>query len=69
MTNATKAQIVNLVNSTLLLLIAFDVPISDRQLAALGVFVNAGLGLWVQLTRKNSPLRVPEGESAAHHPR
>lgn len=69
MTNATKALIVSVVNSGLLLAITFGVAISDAQLAALGVFVNAVLAFWVHVTRKNSPLRVPEGESAAHHPK
>lgn len=61
MTNAVRAAIIAAVNAVLSLLLAFGVGVSDAQVAAIGVTVNALLGLWVALTYKDSPARIPDG--------
>ncbi len=61
MTNAVRAAIIAAVNAVLSLLLAFGVGVSDAQVAAIGVTVNALLGLWVALTYKDSPPRIPDG--------
>lgn len=61
LTNATKAGIIALVNATLGLLLAFGVPLTEVQTGAVLVFVNAALGLFVGVTFKDSPKRVPDG--------
>lgn len=61
MTNAVRAAIIAAVNAVLSLLLAFGVGVSDAQVAAIGVTVNALLGLWVALTYKDSPTRIPDG--------
>ena len=61
MTNATKANVIGLVNAAMFLVVAFGVSLTDAQQGAIGGFVNAALILWVGLTYKDSPKRVPEG--------
>ena len=63
MTNAKKAAIIAFVNAVFALALTFDLPISDSQQGALGLFVNAVLGLYVAMTYKDSPMRIPEGAS------
>ena len=60
MSNATKAQILALVNALLLLAVAFDVALTQAQIGAVGVAVNAVLSLWVGLTYGRSPKRLPD---------
>lgn len=57
MTNATKAHIIALVNALLALAASFH-WISEGQVGALGLVVNALLGLYVATTYKNSPKRI-----------
>lgn len=57
MTNATKAQIIAAVNALLGLAVAFNVALTQAQIGAVGVVVNAALALFVGLTFKQSPLR------------
>jgi uncharacterized membrane protein len=59
-TNATKAQVITVVNALLGLLVAFDVALTTAQQGAITVAANAILSLWVVLTYKDSPKRVPE---------
>lgn len=61
MTNSTKAAIIAVLNAALGLLLAFGVPITEVQTAAILALGNSVLGLWVGLTYKNSPTRVPDG--------
>lgn len=58
MTNATKAQIIAAVNALLALAVAFNVALTQAQIGAVGVVVNALLALVVGLTFKQSPKRV-----------
>lgn len=60
MTNATKAGVISALNALLGLLIAFGVPLTEVQTAAVLGFGNAVLGVWVGLTYKNSPKRTDE---------
>jgi hypothetical protein len=60
LTNATKAAIIAAVNAALALVLAFGVPVTDLQTAAITGFANTILGLWVAFTYKNSPKRVPD---------
>lgn len=60
MTNATKAAIIAVVNAALGVALAFDLPVTDQQMAAINVFVNAALGVWVALTYKDSAKRLPD---------
>ncbi len=60
-TNATKAQALAVVNSAVALLAAFGFDLSGEQTAAITVFVNALFALWVGVTYKQSPKRIPEG--------
>lgn len=60
MSNATKAQVLALVNAVLLLAVAFDVAVSQAQIGAIGVAVNAALSVWVSLTYRNSAKRIPD---------
>lgn len=57
MTNATKAQIIVLINAIFALLQAFGVDFSDEQQGATLVLVNAVLALWVGLTYQYSRKR------------
>lgn len=60
MTNATKAYLIAVFNSGLQLLTAFGLDLSEAKNVAITGFVNSLLVLWVALTYKNSPKRVPE---------
>ena len=68
MTNATKANIIALVNALILCLQTFGVPINNAQQAAIGGLVNAALVTWIGLTYKSSKMRAdepaPAGEAA-----
>ena len=68
MTNATKANIIALVNAIILCLQTFGVPINNAQQAAIGGLVNAALVAWIGLTYRSSKMRaeepVPAGEAA-----
>lgn len=57
MTNATKAQIIVVINAILALLQAFGVDLTDEQQGAILVVINALLGLWVGLTYNQSRKR------------
>jgi hypothetical protein len=56
--NAVKAQIIVLINAGMVLAAAFGVALSDNQQAAVALFVNAALSLWVILSDKG-PAPVP----------
>lgn len=58
MTNATKAQIIAAVNALLGLAVAFNVVLTQTQIGAIGVAVNAVLAIVVGLTFKQSPKRT-----------
>lgn len=58
-TNATKAQIIVVINALMALLVEFGVNLSDRQMASIMLFVNALLALYVGLTYTKSVKRVP----------
>lgn len=60
LTNATKAAIIVAVNTVLLLLQAFNVPVTDAQSALIGLSINSLLGVYVALTFKDSPKRLPD---------
>ncbi|MCR4341588.1 MAG: hypothetical protein NUW01_17065 [Gemmatimonadaceae bacterium] len=60
MTNSTKAQVLALINALLLLAVAFDVALTQAQIGAIGVAVNAVLAVWVGLTYKDSAKRIPD---------
>jgi hypothetical protein len=64
MTNATKANVIALVNAFLLCLQAFGVPLTNEQQAAIGALVNAALVTWIGVTYKDSKARVPEAAPA-----
>ncbi len=57
-TNATKAQIVVFANALLVVLKAFDVPLTDAQFDAISLAGNAAFGLWIALTFQLSKKRV-----------
>ena len=57
-TNATKANIIAVVNAALALLVNFGVTLSDGQQAAVVGAVNAVLVLWVGLTYTQSAKRA-----------
>lgn len=61
MTNATKANLIAALNAGLGLAIAFGVNLTDLQTAAVLVFANSVASVFVGVTFKNSPKRVPEG--------
>lgn len=60
MTNATKAQIIVIVNAIFALLQAFGMDFTDEQQGSILVLINAVLALWVGLTYKNSQTRISE---------
>lgn len=60
MTNASKAQLIALVNALLALVVSLGVQVTDAQQAAIVGAVNAALSLWVGLTYKRSVKRRPE---------
>lgn len=57
MTNATKAQIIVVVNAVFALLVTFGIDLSDGQQGAIVVLVNAILSLWVGTTFTHSHKR------------
>lgn len=57
MTNATKAQIIVVVNAIFAFLQTFGIDMTDEQEGATLVLVNALLGLWVGLTYNYSHKR------------
>ncbi len=60
MTNTTKALVISVINAVLVLVASFGVNLSDKQTGAIMLTVNAVLSLWVALTYRNSPKRVPD---------
>lgn len=59
-TNATKAQVVVLINAVVSAVVVFGL-LSDVKAGALGLVANAALGVYVAATYKDSPKRIPEG--------
>lgn len=57
--NATKAQIATAVNALLLVVVAFHVVLTDTQVAAIGIGVNAVLALFTATTFTQSAKRIP----------
>lgn len=64
MTNATKALVIAFLNAATLAAVAFGLSLSDAQLVAVSAVENSGLALWVGLTYKNSPKRIPDAPGA-----
>ena len=60
MTNATKANIIAVLNAALAVAVLFGLPLSDAQTAGIGVLGNAIGVLVVGLTYKSSAKRIPE---------
>jgi hypothetical protein len=60
LTNATKAQLIVAINAILVLVTAFGLDLSNEQMAAVTAAANAVLSLWIGLTYKDSPKRVPD---------
>jgi hypothetical protein len=60
MTNATKANLIAVLNAGLGLLIAFDVVLSTAQQGAIVAVANTVLALWVSLTYKDSAKRIAD---------
>lgn len=63
-TNAQRAAVLAVVNACLGAAVAFGAPLSEDQYAAVAVAANALLGLWVALTYKSSPKRIPDEPGA-----
>jgi hypothetical protein len=59
-TNATKAQIIVLINAIFSAVVVFGI-FTAEQAGSLGLVANAALGVYVAMTYKDSPKRVPEG--------
>ena len=59
-TNATKAQVIVVLNAVFALVAAFGFDLSNEQMAAITAVANSLLGLWVGLTYKESPKRIPD---------
>lgn len=59
-TNATKAQLLAAVNALIVLVTAFGLELTADQIGAITLAVNALFALWVGLTYRDSPKRVPE---------
>lgn len=57
MTNASKAQIIVVINAIFALLQAFGVDINDEKQGTILVLVNALFGLWIALTYSYSRKR------------
>jgi hypothetical protein len=57
--NAVKAQIIVLVNATMVLAVAFGAPLDDRKQTAVALFVNAALSTWVLVTDKGAAPAPP----------
>jgi hypothetical protein len=60
LTNATKGMILGVVSTVLALILAFGVELSSEQVAAIIAAVDAVLVLWIGLTYKESPKRIPD---------
>ncbi len=60
MTNALKASVIAALNAGLGLAVVFGVPLSEVQIGAIMTFANALLAVWVGLTYKYSPMRIPD---------
>lgn len=56
--NATKANVIALVNSLFGVLIAFNIVFTQTQMGAIDIFLNAVLALAVGLTYKQSATRI-----------
>lgn len=59
-TNATKGLVIAVINAVLGLLVAFGVDLSAEQIGAILAVANTAGALFVALTYKNSPKRVPD---------
>lgn len=57
MTNATKAQVIVVVNAFIALLQSFGADLTDAQQGAIVFFINAVFALWVGLTYTESRKR------------
>lgn len=68
MTNATKANVIALVNAAMLCLQAFGVPLTNEQQAAIGGLVNATLVAWIGMTYRASKHRAPQEPAAEAAP-
>lgn len=60
LTNATKMAILAALNAALGLAVVFGAPLTEVQVGAILAFANAFAGLFVGLTFKNSPKRIPD---------
>lgn len=60
LTNATKANVIAVVNAVLGLLLSFGVSLSTDQIGSILGVVNALFVLWVSLTYKASPKRIAD---------
>lgn len=60
MTNATKANVIAVINTALGLAVLFGLPVSEAQLAGIVAFANAVGVLVVSLTYKDSPKRLAD---------
>lgn len=60
MTNATKANIIAVINAVLGAAVLFGLPLSEEQLGGIMAAVNAIGILAVGLTYQNSSKRIPE---------
>jgi len=57
-TNAVKAQVIVVINAVLALLAAFHVVLTNPQIGALTVAIDALLGLYVAVTYTRSHKRI-----------
>lgn len=61
LTNATKAAVVAAVNAALAVIESFNAyDLSDAQRGAVLGAVNAAFVLWIALTYRQSPKRIPD---------
>ena len=60
MTNAVKAGIIAAINAALGLAVALGAPLTDVQTGAMLALGNAVLSLFVLVTYKDSPKRIPD---------
>lgn len=60
MTNATKGNIIALINAIIALVVSFGVNLTDVQQAALVGCVNTALVVWIGFTYKDSFKRIPD---------
>lgn len=60
MTNALKGAIGFAANAIMLAIAAFGVGITEKQIAAVGLALNGILAVWMLLTYKASPKRIPD---------